>query len=235
MKDSGYKHPGKPDALRFIPIGAIAALFLASCAAGGWFGLIGEFPLHLPWLVSGEGQVLPAGFFIGLFAIQWFLCILMLLLLPKDLSLKQKALFLLMLALACRILLMAHEPSDDMNRYLWEGKVLINGISPYHHAPHDAAFRYLAENDPFHSAINHPDMPAAYPPLMLTLFSVAGIVFYHPLTIKIILLLFDMGTMGFLCLLLKHRSLDLRWLILYAFNPVVLYAFVGQGHFDVIQ
>ena len=131
---------------------------------------------------------LPAGLFMGLFAIQWFLCLAMLLLLPMDLSSKQKALFLFTLALACRVLLLAHEPSDDMNRYLWEGRVLINGISPYHHAPHDAALRHLAGNDPFHAAVNHPDMSAAYPPLMLALFSVAGIVFYHPLAIKIVLL-----------------------------------------------
>jgi len=236
VTDSGCQFLRKPDVLGIIPIAGTAALLLASCVAGGWFGPIGEFPLHLPWSVSGEGGMdLPAGLFISLFAAQWFLCLVMLLLLPKDLSLKQKVLFLFTLALVCRVLLLAHEPSDDMNRYLWEGRVMTQGISPYHYAPHDSTLGYLAENDPFHAAINHPDMPAAYPPLMLALFSVAGIVFYHPLTIKIVLLFFDMGTMGFLCLLLKHRGLDLRWLTLYGLNPVILYAFAGQGHFDVIQ
>ena len=49
------------------------------------------------------------------------------------------------------------------------------------------------------------------------------------------MVLFDMGTMVFLAFLLSHRSLDLRWLILYGFNPVILWAFAAEGHFDVIQ
>ena len=49
------------------------------------------------------------------------------------------------------------------------------------------------------------------------------------------LLVFDLGTMVFLVFLLAHRGLDFRWLILYALNPVVLYGFAGQGHFDVMQ
>ena len=52
---------------------------------------------------------------------------------------------------------------------------------------------------------------------------------------KAVVILFDAGVVMLLLLLLRHRGLDLRWSILYAFNPVILYAFAGQGHFDAIQ
>ena len=234
MKDLNHPLSEKSNKMISLPFGIAATLFLVSCAVGGRFGPIGEYALPMP--VPGfPGYGLPAGVFIGLFTLQWLVCMAMLLLVPRHLSSRSKILFLLGLALACRILLLDHEPSDDMNRYLWEGRVLINGISPYHHAPHDPVLGHLAYNDPFHAGINHPDMAAAYPPLMLGLFSLADVIFYHPLTLKMIFLFFDMGTLVFLVFLLKHRGLDMRWLILYGFNPVILYAFAGQGHFDVIQ
>jgi len=49
---------------------------------------------------------------------------------------------------------------------------------------------------------------------------------------KFISILFDLGTLGFLITLLYDRCLALRWSILYAFNPVILYSFSGQGHLD---
>ena len=139
------------------------------------------------------------------------------------------------MALICRLLLLGNAPSDDMNRYLWEGRVLAQGISPYHHAPDDRLLDSLAKQDPFHENINHPHMTAAYPPLTIALFSLLGKLCYHPLAIKGALMILDMGTMVFLAFLLAHRRLDFRWLALYAFNPVILRAFAAEGHFDVIQ
>jgi hypothetical protein len=50
--------------------------------------------------------------------------------------------------------------------------------------------------------------------------------------VRLISILFDLGTLGFLMALLYNRCLALRWSILYAFNPVILYSFSGQGHPD---
>ncbi len=194
-------------------------LMLLSCVASGWT----------------DENAFPAGHFILLFAFQWALCMALLLLVPRSFPANRKVLFIFTLALLCRLALLPHDPSDDVNRYLWEGRVLAHGISPYHHAPDDPLMNFLAENDPFHGKINHPHITAAYPPLMVALFSLVGSARYHPLAIKGILMLFDMGTMVFLAFLLTYRNLDLRWLILYGLNPVILWAFAGEGHFDVIQ
>jgi len=208
-----------------------ALLMLLSCVGGCWLVPVGKHFFPIP----GTDSAFPAGYFILLFAFQWGLCMVLLLLVPRSFSAKQKVLFIFALALLCRLALLPHDPSDDVNRYLWEGRVLAHGISPYHHAPDDPLMNSMSENDPFHGKINHPHITAAYPPLMVAFFSLVGSVWYHPLAVKGILMLFDMGTLVFLGFLLAYRNLDLRWLILYALNPVILWAFAGEGHFDVIQ
>ena len=165
----------------------------------------------------------------------WVIGLAMLLLLPRKLSAAKICLLILALALMFRLPLLAQNPSDDINRYLWEGRMLQEGISPYHYAPDDPNLANLVKNDPFHARINHPDIPAIYTPFILSIFSLATSINYSPMIIKILAIIFDMGTIGFLLMLLDHRHLDPRWSILYAFNPVILYAFAGQGHFDVIQ
>ena len=66
-------------------------------------------------------------------------------------------------------------------------------------------------------------------------FALLASISYNPLIFKITFILFDLGTIGFLFSLLNFRGLDFRWAILYALNPVILSAFAGQGHFDVMQ
>lgn len=141
----------------------------------------------------------------------------------------------MLLALFCRIILLGHEPSDDLNRYLWEGRILREGFSPYQYAPLSPKLAFLAKNDPFHPFINHPDLPAIYPPLVLYFFSIITFFSYSPLSMKIVFILFDLGSLFFIISALKKRHLDLRWSVLYAFNPVILYSFAGEGHFDSIQ
>ena len=145
----------------------LSALFLLSCLLVGWSGPIGKYSLSLPWPFE---TAVPSGYFILLFASQWVLCMGLLLVVPRAFSAKQKLLFIFFLALAARLCMLPHEPSDDMNRYLWEGRMLTQGINPYRHAPDDALLEPLAADDPFHGGINHPHMTAAYPPMMVGIF-----------------------------------------------------------------
>jgi len=211
-----------------------AALVIACCLKGGFFGHIGKVDLNLN-IFGKKTVLLPAGRFILLFSITWALSLCMLLLFPRQLSMKRSFLLILALSAVCRLALLPHEPSDDVNRYLWEGRMLNEGISPYHHAPDDPSLAGLAKDDPFHAHINHPSNPAAYPPFILYLFSFVIRAGYSPMVIKVLMILFDMGAVGFLLFLLNRRHLDLRWSVLYAFNPVILYSFAGQGHFDAVQ
>ena len=55
------------------------------------------------------------------------------------------------------------------------------------------------------------------------------------LALKLAIALLDTGTLGWIQRLLFRRGLNLRWSILYAFNPVIIYSFAGQGHLVLIQ
>lgn len=212
-----------------IAFALVAGLFLSLCLRGGFFGPVGDRPLDF------AGLRLPAGGFILLYASTWFLHIAVLPLFPRGLSRRQRATLLLGLALVSRLALLPHPPSDDVHRYLWEGRLVAEGINPYRLAPDDPALARLAANDPFHAGINHPDVPAAYPPFALLVFSLAGRIAYDPLSIKLLILGFDMACVGFILALLRRRELPDRWAILYALNPLILYAFAGQAHLDAIQ
>lgn len=92
-----------------------------------------------------------------------------------------------------------------------------------------------AERDPFWGGVNHPEMTAIYPPLMLLLFGAVASVWYSPTAIRLLVLGFDVAALVLLLAMLREAGAEPRWGFLYALNPVVLYAFAGQGHLDAIQ
>jgi GT2 family glycosyltransferase len=103
-------------------------------------------------------------------------------------------------------------------------------------AEDDPAADFLRDpDDPILRGVNHPRMTAIYPPLMLGLFALLSTLAYSPLAVKLAIIGFDLVALGLLLRLLLRRLLDLRWALLYAVNPVVLYAFAGQGHLDAVQ
>lgn len=79
---------------------------------------------------------------------------------------------LLVVAAASRFALFGVPPetlSDDVYRYLWDGKVQLEGINPYRFAPADEELAPLRED--FHAKINHPGLRTIYPPAAQLLFA----------------------------------------------------------------
>ncbi|MDJ0781954.1 MAG: glycosyltransferase [Desulfosarcinaceae bacterium] len=218
------------------PFFFLTGAFLMLCHLGGQFGPIGAGHLTLwPGAAGSAPLVLPSGKFMLLYGFTWTGALLLLLFFPRRLSLSARLLIIAGLALAARLLLLPHPASDDIYRYLWEGRVFLAGENPYLLAPTAAPLNSLAATDPYHPLINHPDLSAIYPPAMILLFSLVGQAAYHPLAVKLVVLCFDLGTLGLLLLLLHRRGLPLRHALLYALNPVILYGFAGQGHLDSLQ
>lgn len=72
-------------------------------------------------------------------------------------------------AIALRLVAFAGTPdlSDDLYRYVWEGEVLARGESPYALAPDAPELEHVRAARPELAArVGHPDVPAAYPPLV---------------------------------------------------------------------
>jgi hypothetical protein len=213
----------------------VLAFFLL-CCLGGQFGPIGAGALTLwPGDTDAAPLVLPAGKFILLFVLTWILGGLLFFFFPRRISTRETFFLILAVSLVARLLLLPHPVSDDIYRYLWEGRVYLSDHNPYLFPPDHPELAALAAGDPHHPLINHPAMAAIYPPAMLLLFAAVGQFCYHPLAVKLTVVCFDLGTLYLLLLLLTRRQLPLRYALLYALNPVILYGFAGQGHLDSLQ
>lgn len=139
-------------------------------------------------------------------------------------------------AIALRVLLLPATPpfSGDVWRYLWEGKVLAAGFSPYALAPEAYAGSWLAAGDGLWRLINHPEIPAIYPPGAQAVFQLVARLWYAPVAMKAAMVVFDLGVLFLLGELLRRRGRDPRWALVWAWSPLVVFEVAGSGHLDVM-
>jgi len=123
--------------------------------------------------------------------------------------------------------------SDDVNRYLWEGKLVAAGESPYRFpAEHDYYAQY---RDDYWADMNHKDKLTAYPPLVELIFALVNLIAYSPWAFKAVLIIADLLVIGVLIHFLSQYALPLQNVFLYALNPITLFAIAGEAHFDVLM
>ncbi len=178
---------------------------------------------------------LPGGIFILHYFISFLITFVLVFIFPTYVNRKKGMAIIVLLSVCFRLAVFSLEPSDDANRYLWEGKLVASGINPYHHAPQTFKNKGIAVSDPYFSKINHPDVSAAYPPVALFIFAGISKISHSYIGIKSAIILFDLLTVFVLLRLLLQRRSDIRWALFYAANPLIIFAFAGHAHFDVIM
>lgn len=136
-------------------------------------------------------------------------------------------------AILMRMVLLPVAPSDDVNRYLWEGKLVAQGLSPYEYTADAETWR--PHRDDYWSQMNHKDKPTAYPPLTEIIFGAVSSVAYHPISFKLLFVAADLFTLAGVLVLLRQRGMALAFAGFYAFNPVVLIAYAAEAHFDSLM
>jgi len=140
---------------------------------------------------------------------------------------------IIIFALMFRITLLPATPSDDIYRYLWEGKLQLNGINPYSHPPESSSLEYL--RDGFFSDINHKHLSTIYPPLTLMVFAIADYVSHTIISMKSVFLIFDVLSIFILLRFLKVMGKDSLNVLTYAWSPLILISFAARGHCDSLQ
>ena len=123
--------------------------------------------------------------------------------------------------------------SDDVLRYIWEGKVLVNGFDPYVLSPESTVLTHLVGDN--WAGINHKDWTAIYGPVALMIFKIMSQIQASPEFFKLIFIAFDMAVLYVLYKILILKGQSLKSLIFYAVNPLILVAFAGEAHLDVLQ
>ncbi|MDE1889036.1 MAG: hypothetical protein KGI30_02090 [Planctomycetota bacterium] len=140
---------------------------------------------------------------------------------------------ILVFSLIFRLTLLPATPSNDIFRYLWEGKLQLNWVNPYSSPPASLNMEHLRDN--FFSGISHKHLTTIYPPLMLMVFALADFISHSFVSIKSAFLLFDILSIFVLIKYLKVMRKEPANVLIYAWSPLVLVSFAARGHCDSLQ
>ncbi|HTO95341.1 MAG TPA: hypothetical protein VMM80_13200, partial [Bacteroidota bacterium] len=155
---------------------------------------------------SGAGAVL---WMIGVNVVSYALFAVAVWLLRRSESPAMRGgLIVLLFGVLFRLSLVPHAVigSDDIYRYLWDGRVAAAGINPYAYTPTDPHLAPLATAD-LPSSVNHPELKSVYPALAQGLFLLSHVLFGDSVAgMKLLLVLADCVTLLLLRALLAPRG-----------------------------
>lgn len=124
--------------------------------------------------------------------------------------------------------------SDDVYRYIWDGKVIANGINPYLYAPNADALAPLRDTSIWPN-INHAYLPTIYPPLAQLLFLFSYLIGGGSVWgFKIVSALFELASIVLLLHWFKKTEIDRGWILLWLFSPLILIEFFFSAHVDIL-
>jgi cellulose synthase/poly-beta-1,6-N-acetylglucosamine synthase-like glycosyltransferase len=126
--------------------------------------------------------------------------------------------------------------SDDVNRYLLEGRQIAHGQNPYLAGPLSAQASALAAELPpgTLAAVNHPDWTSIYPPATLAYEALVTTISTKAFAFKIAALLCELAALGLALATLVRLRLQPSLLLLAAWNPVGPLFLAGEGHNDAV-
>ena len=175
---------------------------------------------------------------ISQFGIFFFLYILI----YKYTNEKSKIAFFIGVSILLRFLLIFTLPnlSDDVYRFIWDGRLLVNGHNPFDYLP-----SYYIENnisipginEVLFNKLNSPEYFTIYPPVAQGVFAFACWLFPNSIigsaiTMKVFLFLCEIGSIFFIKKLLNHFQLPTKNILLYALNPLIIIELCGNLHFE---
>ena len=143
---------------------------------------------------------------------------------------------ILALALLPRLVLLTSTPalSDDLYRYIWDGKVIAAGIDPYRYAPDAPELAHL--RDRLWEPVNQKAQHTPYPPAAQAVFALTYRI--APDSIKaqqVVATLADLLVVGALLLLLARLGLPRERVLLYAWSPLPMLHFAHSAHNDALM
>ncbi|MDE0631840.1 MAG: hypothetical protein OXH73_10075 [Caldilineaceae bacterium] len=124
--------------------------------------------------------------------------------------------------------------SSDVFRYMWDGYVTANGVSPYAHPIDASQLDWL--DAPFRAQANHAWMASPYLPAAQWFF--AAIAHFYPLapiSFQSAAVLFDLGTAFILSRLLAAVGFPAKRLLIYLWNPLVIVETAQGAHVDALM
>ena len=125
--------------------------------------------------------------------------------------------------------------SDDLYRYVWDGRVQAAGINPYRYVPAQEALQPLRD-EAIYARINRRDYaPTIYPPVARICFLLITRVSESAVWMKAALTLFEAAGLCAAAALLASFNLPPQRVLLFAWHPLLVWEIAGSGHLDAIM
>ena len=130
--------------------------------------------------------------------------------------------------------------SDDIYRYIWDGRLLAGGINPYEYLPGEVIGRVPGVDGEFFQLLNSPHYYSVYPPVAQFVFWVSAVLFPGNLegsilVFRLFVLLAEVGIFFLLFFLARQYRIHPANLFWYALNPLVILELAGSLHLEVFM
>ncbi|MEL6389320.1 MAG: glycosyltransferase 87 family protein [Bacteroidota bacterium] len=130
--------------------------------------------------------------------------------------------------------------SDDIYRFLWDGRLLHLGIHPMSATPTDLLTTLPSWSESLYPLLNSPDYFSIYPAVPQGIFWFSTLIFSNSLLPEAILMksihfAAELGCLQLLWLLIKDYGLPLRSWLLYALNPLIIIEVIANVHHEGIM
>ena len=124
--------------------------------------------------------------------------------------------------------------SDDIYRYIWDGRVQAAHVNPYRYVPADDALKFLRDERVYPNINRRDFAPTIYPPLAQMIFFLWTRVSESVLWMKVLMILFEAAGLYALSSLLAAFKLPRERVLLAAWHPLMVWEIAGSGHLDAL-
>jgi hypothetical protein len=156
----------------------------------------------------------------------------------RVLDLRLRDALLVAVALRALAVPMGPELSDDVYRYLWEGRLVQQGVNPFVVAPDDPSLIERRDDDgaggAYWQRINNKEIPAVYPPAVQGALAVAVTITPHPWGMGLVFGAFDLLAFVLLWRWLPRIGVSSTHAILYGWCPLLVLEYAGEAHSDAL-
>ena len=122
--------------------------------------------------------------------------------------------------------------SDDIYRYIWDGRVQAAGINPYRYIPADDALKNLRD-EKIYPKINRRDYAhTIYPPVAEAIYFLTTRISESVTWMKATMIGFEAIAVWAIAQLLASFGLPRQRILIYAWHPLAVWEFAGNGHVD---
>src|SRR6266853_1665817 len=172
--------------------------------------------------------------FIKLALVQSLLYLIAAWLIVRARSARSTLIIVLVLAGVFRLSIIFAPPylSDDIYRYVWDGRVQAAGINPYRYMPADEHLQSLRDEE-IYPKINRRDYAhTMYPPAAEATYFLTTRISESVTWMKLTIVGFELITVWLLMELLASFGMPRQRILIYAWHPLAVWEFAGSGHID---